>query len=106
MTAAVTSVPERVYTEAFKAARIQDGMTVITLSDDGLRVVRITHMSRAEWEAIQPPRKIYPPRDSIDPDEYRGDDVQYAEMLFRRSDPATKRGLVSRNPGMWQDDLD
>lgn len=64
------------------------------------------HMSIQEWMAVQLVPTPIPRRDSIDPDEFQGDDLQHAELLFRRSDPDTKHTLLGRNPGMWQDDDD
>jgi hypothetical protein len=63
------------------------------------------HMSYPEWRAIQPDPRRQPVRDSIDPDEFTDDDCEHAELLFRRSDPNTKRTLTGRNPGrLWQDE--
>lgn len=70
---------------------------------DGVETLH--HMSYPEWRAIQPDPSRQPVRDSIDPDEFTDDDCRHAEMLFRRSDPKTKRTLTGRNPGrLWQDE--
>jgi hypothetical protein len=69
---------------------------------DGVETMH--HMIVQEWLAIQPAPLRLPPRDSIDPDEFRGDDREHAELLFRGSDPDTKHTLLGRNPGMWRQD--